>query len=116
MTTALFTFVSEYKGSTLVSQHEGKSLREACVAWKNYVRQDNPFKDQGFDPALFEKEFDTAIASDIPVSLDGKINCWDFSVISLGRKLIFVTIVETAAVGSQGIAGGPPDTTKAMAA
>lgn len=116
MTPALFTFVSEFKGSTLVSQHEGKSLREGCVGWKDYMVKENPFKEQGFDTLLFEKEFNDAIESDVPVSLDGKTNCWDFSVISLGRKLIFVTIIETVVVPSKGLVGDSPDTSAAMAA
>ena len=112
MSTALFTFVSEFKGSTLVSQHEGNSLREGCVAWKNYILQENPFKDQGFDTLQFETEFNAAIESDIPLRLDGKTNCWDFSVISLGRKLIFVTIIETVVGASR----GQDSTAQAMAA
>jgi hypothetical protein len=108
MTTALFTFVSEFKGSTLVSQHEGQNLRESCVAWKNYLVQENPFRDQGFDTELFEKEFDEVIATEAPVGLDGKTNCWDFSAVLVGRKLIFVTIIETVASPSRAAGTGRP--------
>ena len=102
MTTALYTFISEFKGSTLVSQHEGNSLREGCAAWKDYLVQQNPFREQGFDTVLFEKEFGAAMESDVPVSLDGKVNCWDFSVVSVGGKLVFVTIIDTVVGTSNG--------------
>jgi hypothetical protein len=83
---ATFTFITDYKGGTYISQQEAADLPAACYRWKDHVISGGYIQD------LNAKQFGIVFDADIhelpPVAIDDTINVWLFQLLIEDNMLI----------------------------
>ncbi|MBV6443049.1 MAG: hypothetical protein DYG98_13160 [Haliscomenobacteraceae bacterium CHB4] len=92
-----YTFIAEYKGGTYISQMQGASIGEACLAWGHYVsNSDNiPLKNK----TLFAETLQNDLAEIPPACLDDTPNVWYF-LADAGKGYLHVNVVKTHPVAT----------------
>lgn len=92
MSARLFTFVSEFRGTTNVAQVCAPDERDAVRAWAGTLRTERPF---GRASSYIGKTVEADLAEKIPpVAIRGVSNVWCITVIC-GGDLMLADIVET---------------------
>lgn len=88
-----YTFIAEHKGGTYISQIKGTSIGEACMAWGQYVAQndDIPLKNK----AAFVETLQSDLAEIPPACLDATPNVWYFLADAGKGGYLHVNVVKT---------------------
>lgn len=88
-----YTFIAEHKGGTYISQMQGISIAEACMAWGQYVAQNDDI------PVKNRNTFETTLRSDLteipPACLDETPNVWYFLADAGKGTYLHVNVVKT---------------------
>jgi hypothetical protein len=87
-----YTFIAEYQGGTYVSQVQGPSIGEACLAWGKLIVQsgDIPLKNK----ASFLKTLRSDLEDIPPACLTETPNVWYF-LADAGKEYVHVNVVKT---------------------
>jgi hypothetical protein len=112
MQNALFSFFTLFKGATLLTQHEASNVREACIAWKEYILREKPFAD--LNTAEFVEGFELSINEDI-YPIRHCQNVWNFGFTATGKRSIDAHIFLTVAETPNDSADAPPSTRQVVA-
>ncbi len=93
---AIYTFITDFKGGTYISQHHGRDLREACTQWRDGILS------RGHIQLLDAKAFGQAFATDFeelpPVAIEGLTHVWTFQLL-IEEDMLDVHIVQTEEAG-----------------
>lgn len=87
-----YTFITDFRGGTYVSQKEANDLRTACLLWKDEIA--NGGYVSFLDTNEFAKAFDNDIDELPPVPLDEVKNVWLFSLM-FDDDMLNVHIIQT---------------------
>jgi hypothetical protein len=105
MQNGLYSFYTTFMGASLLTQHEGANVREACLAWKAYIVQEKPFA--GLNLEEFLEGFELSIEEDI-IAIGHCRNVWNFGFTATGKRSIEAHIFQTVAeeAGAEARASG----------
>lgn len=89
---ATFTFITDYRGGTYISQHSADDLPNACYLWKDHVVSGKYI--QHLSVKKFASAFDADIEELPPLAIDEVSNVWIFQLL-IGDDMLTVHIIQT---------------------
>lgn len=81
----------------MLTQHEAPNIRAACIAWKEYILQENPFPELNLNE--FIEGFEMSIDEDI-IPIRHCKNVWNLGFTATGKRSIDAHIFQTVAEAS----------------
>jgi hypothetical protein len=90
---SLYTFITDYKGGTYLSQHMAPNLRAACDAWFAHTLNGGHIPE--LPQTLFHLEYRFEMDEMPPVLIEGLQNIWFMSML-IEEDLMDVHIVDTS--------------------
>jgi hypothetical protein len=100
---ATYTFITEYRGGTYISQQTAGNLLEACGLWKRHVVSGKYI--QALDLKQFSRSFDADIEELPPVTIDQVQNVWLFQLL-VEDEMLSAHIIQTD-LSTSDVAGIP---------
>lgn len=87
-----FTFITDYRGGTYISQQSADDLHTACQLWKDHVISGKYI--QHLNVKQFSGAFDADIEELPPLAIDEVSNVWIFQLL-IGDDMLTAHIVQT---------------------
>jgi hypothetical protein len=87
-----FTFITEFRGGTYISQQKAEDVLEACLLWRKDLAEGGYVAH--LDVSAFNRTFERDFAEFPPLPIDTVDNVWVFHL-PMGRYTLDAHVVQT---------------------
>lgn len=87
-----YTFITDYRGGTYITQKTAPDLQEALVFWQQEIASSGYVAH--LDTAVFLRKFEESAEAFPPANIDTVSNVWLFHLL-MGRYMMDVHIIQT---------------------